>query len=111
MGGKAKNGRGDREFTRVQELSHENKRLKREIDRLRKQLRRPQESECEDCQDRRPAPEIVETRGPDRTCYNCREHRLVMIKYSKGADLWYIRACPGCKYKTRGKRYEPGVRD
>lgn len=109
--GKGKHFKTDRENSRVQELSHKNKELQREVARLRKENERlkyawvPSKEKLVE--------EKPEKRKKDRTCYHCGKGRLAMIKYGKPDGYWYYRGCdyPGCGYRTRSKKLTPEVEE
>lgn len=114
--------RTDSERTRVSQLSHENKKLKSEIKQLRKTIERLNSGWCPGCLKKYeqddfenngslPAPETVQMTVPNRICYSCNTGKLVLIKYYKMGECWYIRRCDVCKKQTKGKKYTPNVMD
>ncbi len=109
--GKGRHFKTDREHSRIQELSHKNKELQREIARLRRENERlrsqwvpPQETEVKELGDTKP-------KKKDRTCYECGKGKLVMIKYGRFDGEWYIRSCDTCGYRTRSKKLTPEVEE
>jgi hypothetical protein len=115
-----KGSRGDKEFSKIQKLAHENKKLKTEISRIRKNLNRLESGWCPGCLDRYdskdekmtlPEPCLTKPVGKDRTCFKCKEGKLRMVKYYKIAETWYYRKCDSCPHRTRGKKFTPDVQD
>lgn len=118
-----KSRRGSKEFSREQKLIHENKRLKREVSQLRKQLARidldrydtvkgiieqhyAQEREEE-------GKEILENLKKEWACRQCEDGHLEIFLYTKVDTTWYYRICsnaPRCKNRTKAQRYTPDVK-
>lgn len=109
--GKSKHFKGDRESSRVQELSYKNKELQRVVSKLRRELERYKHGWISS------GDEVVEQAEPkkkkDRTCHTCRKGKLAMIRYGKPDGYWYYRSCdlPGCGYRTRSKRLTEEVEE
>lgn len=108
--GRGKNARGDKEFSKLQHALHENKKLKREIARLRNYLDRSYNYEPSEPE------ETVESKThsvkakKDRVCFKCNEGRLVFFEYSHfDGELRYYRKCNCCPYRTKGKKLTPKV--
>jgi hypothetical protein len=123
MSRRGKSARTDSERTKVSQLSYENKKLKSEIAKLRKTLERLDANWCPGCLKKYEEPKDQEEKNlpnpdtfpvitaPDRTCHACHSDKLVIIKYYKMGECWYIRRCPSCKHQTKGKKYTPDVLD
>jgi hypothetical protein len=118
-----KSRRGDKEFTREQKLVHENKRLKKELAQLRKQLARIdldrydtvremieehyQEDKAQQGQ------EILENLKKTWACKECSDGHLEIFLYNKVGTTWYYRICsnaPKCKNRTLAQKYSPEVK-
>lgn len=117
-----KSRRGNREFSKEQKLLHENKKLKRELSQLRKQIARldldrydtvkeiiqqhyAQEREEE-------GKEILDNLKKEWACHQCDGH-LEIFLYTKINTTWYYRVCsnaPSCKNRTKSQRYTPDVK-
>lgn len=113
-----KKHRSDGEYSKVQKLSHENKKLRREILQLRNQLSHNYCPECngevEEVAENTKEFVIVEPpKAAPKLCHICQEGVLVLIRYEKfNGEEWYFRKCPteGCKNRTKGKKYTPDVK-
>jgi hypothetical protein len=112
-----KSPRTDNEFSKNDKTKHENKKLKQEVARLRKAILRLESGWCPNCTGT-PKEEVSSDPQPveiapkkDRSCYKCKEGKLVLIKYSKIGEIWYLRRCDGCQHTTRGKRWTDEVED
>jgi hypothetical protein len=114
-----KSRRGSKEFSREQELKHENQKLKRENGRLRKELARfdldrfnqIKEAIEESYQDERAQEgrEIIEKLKKEWACKepNCTGF-LEIFTYNRAGETWYYRICsnsPGCKNRTKAQKY------
>jgi hypothetical protein len=115
-----KSKRGSKEYSREQKLIHENKRLKRELSQLRKQLARIdldrydtvkemiqehyQEERAQEGQD------ILDNLKKSWTCHECHEGHLEIILYNKLDSTWYFRKCVNCGNRTKSQKYTPDVK-
>lgn len=119
-----KSRRGEREFGREKKLAHENKRLKKQISALRKQLARLdldrysnlketieqhyQEDEAQQGQD------ILDKVKQEWACHEAEcGGFLEIFTYSKMGTIWYYRICsnaPRCKNRTIAQKYSPEVK-
>jgi hypothetical protein len=123
MSRRGKAARTDSERSKISQLSHENKKLKAELAKLRKTLERLDANWCPGCLKKYEEPVTKDDEelpnpdtfpvfvAPDRTCHTCHADKLILIKYFKMGEAWYIRRCPSCKYQTKGKKYTPDVQD
>lgn len=113
-----KNTRGDKEFTRLQEALHENKKLKKEINQLRKQLARldlDRHSYVKDIVDEHLAQEEQQESAENMLkklkeawkCHNCKDGYLEIFTYNKINETWYRRECTNCSHATKAQRYSP----
>jgi hypothetical protein len=110
--GRRNGSRADKEYSKVQRLAYENKKLKREIARLRNELGRavdlidPDEEDVEEAQ----LSETKEDKKPrkvskDRTCHKCSEGKLQFHVYTKfNGESFYYRKCDNCPNRTKGKK-------
>jgi hypothetical protein len=118
-----KSRRGNREFTREQKLVHENKRLKKELAQLRKQLARidldrydtVREMIQEHYQEEKAQQglEILENLKKTWACKECADGHLEIFLYNKVGTTWYYRICsnaPKCKNRTLAQKYSPEVK-
>lgn len=112
-----KTRRGSREISREQKLTHENKRLKREVSTLRKQLARLDLDRFTNVKElieesytagqESAGKEVIETLKKIWACKECGEGYLQIILYNKLADTWYYRACTHCTHRTKAQKYDP----
>jgi len=117
------NGRpqkSDKEFSRVQKITHENNKLKEEIARYRKTIARIESGWCQECLKKYdnsdpdlelPEPIIENPPETGRTCYKCQDGKLSIVKYFKISEQWYYRKCNKCPNRTRGKRLTSDVKE
>lgn len=119
---KGRSPRNDAERTKLQIVSHENKQLKQELNRLRKLLDRLEEAppeNCPHCVQEYIAPETqkplknqpFDVLKPDRQCFKCHEGTLVIYKYNKIDQTWYYRKCTNCPHRTAGKKWSEEVKE
>ena len=112
----SRNTRGEKEHNRLQQLQHENSRLKREISKLRKQLGRidlDRHSYVKDIVDEHFAnQEQEETTGKmlerlkeEWKCHECHVGYLEISMYSKMGEPWYFRQCNNCPHRTKSQHY------
>lgn len=110
--------RGGKEYTRLQEVMHENKKLRKEISSLRKQLARldlDRHDYVKTIVDEHFASEEREestTKMLERLknawkCHNCGDGFLEIHLYSKMGEPWYFRQCSCCPNRTKSQRYDP----
>lgn len=118
-----KNTRGNKEYSRLQEVLHENNRLKKEISRLRKQLARldlDRHSYVRDIIEEHYAKEDQEATAEqllkklkeEWRCHSCLEGHLEIVMYSKLGIPWYFRRCSNlnCGHRTKSQPYSDKVR-
>jgi hypothetical protein len=115
----SKNTRGDKEYSKLQEMVHENKKLKREVASLRKQLARldlDRHSYVRDIVEEHLSQEHEETTTTQMLasmknewqCNSCGTGYLEIHLYNRPDGTFYYRMCNNCKKRTAGQRYEPG---
>lgn len=113
-----KSTRGDREYSRLQEVIHENKRLKRELSSLRKQLTRidlDRHAYVKEIIDEHYAKEDQEeTTGKmlkrlkeEWKCRKCHDGFLEIRIYTKINEAYYFRQCNNCSNRTKSQKYVP----
>lgn len=115
-----KSRRGSVELTREQKLISENKKLKRELSQIRKQLARVDldrfdtlREMIEDSRtDEQPefGAEFLERLKKTWLCDDCRQGHLEIILYSKRDSTWYYRKCSNCPNRTKAQEYSPEVK-
>lgn len=115
-----KSRRGAKELGREQKLIHENKRLKRELAQLRKQMARIdldrfetlremiEENQTEEHSEF--GADFLENLKKTWLCNDCRQGHLEIILYNKREDTWYYRACTHCENRTKSQKYSPEVK-
>jgi hypothetical protein len=118
-----KSKRSDKEFTKEQRLSKENRELKRELGHLRKQITRldgdrfetlrqmiVDQEETQRFQENIPSSNMKELKR-EWACQkeNCNGF-LEIVLYSKLSQTYYYRACNACSHRTPGKRYDTEVK-
>lgn len=113
----SKNTRGEKEYTRLQELIHENGRMKREISSLRKQLARldlDRHAFVKDIIDEHISRENAEESATKvlsklKESWRCREcgvGYLEIVIYNKVNETWYYRQCNNCEHRTKSQVYQ-----
>ncbi len=112
----ARNTRGDKEYTRVQEVLHENKKLKREISQLRKQLARLDldrlsyvkdivEEHCAEERNEISTEKMLQKMKEEWRCKECNAGFLEIHLYTRPDGTWYYRLCNNCDHRTRSQQY------
>lgn len=115
-----KSKRSDKEFTREQKLTQENKQLKQELGHLRKQISRLDASRIETikemCVDYEESKRFNENVGEigsslerlkkEWACNKCSGGFLQINLYPKLGESWYYRKCSDCNNRTLGQRYD-----
>lgn len=118
-----KTQRGEREYSREQQLLYQNKKLKREISSLRKQLARTNLDKFSSAKDLiekhyqddkgKEGQDIIEKLKKEWACRepNCAGY-LEIFTYTKMDQIWYFRRCnsPVCAHRTKSQLYTPEVR-
>ena len=120
----SKNTRAEKEFSREQRLVNENKKLKKELAHLRKQMSRIDmdrlETIREMCADQEEterfrektedATPTVDALRKEWACKECDSGYLEIFKFSKMDCLWYYRKCNSCPKRTRSQKYTSKVK-
>jgi regulator of replication initiation timing len=110
---KGRSSRGEKEYTKLQQVIHENKKLKIENARLRKQLSRAVDEDPDKFLEEKQEEFKVKTHSvkkKDRGCHQCGRGKLEFHEYSKAnGEQFYYRKCDFCPHRTRGKRLTPDV--
>jgi Zn finger protein HypA/HybF involved in hydrogenase expression len=112
--------RSKRELDDLQEVRHENKRLKREIDQLRKQLQRIDFRRFENLSklvDKQRKESIAEQKAKrlekakkQWLCHKCKEDYLRLLIYNPPVKgVMYYRQCGGCPNRTEMKPYNAAI--
>ncbi len=111
-----KNTRGSREFTREQRLSKENKQLKQELGRLKKQFARLdldrfdsvkemlEEHNSEDAP--QTGTQLLESLKQKWLCNDCRQSHLEIVIFTKMGQPHYFRKCTNCPNRTKSQCYD-----
>lgn len=119
-----KSKRSDKEFSKEQKLSKENKQLKKELLHLRKQISRLDSDRFETLRqivvDQEETQRFQENMGESNynlevlkrewACRDCEAGVLEIVLYSKISQTYYYRACNSCNNRTKGKRYGEQVK-
>lgn len=117
-----KTRRGDKEFSREQKLLHENRRLKRELSTLRKQMARLDLDRYSQVREiienhyqeerQQEGKDILENLKKTWACRECNEGYLEIFCYTKINQTWYYRICnnPSCGHRTKAQKYTPSVK-
>lgn len=114
----SKNSRGTKEYSRMQEALHENKKLKREIASLRKQLARIDldrhgyvkdilEEHYGEEQSEKTTEKMLQSLKDQWKCHKCPEGHLEIMLYDKLEETWYFRKCNKCPNRTVSQKYSP----
>ncbi len=109
----------DQEQSKLQRLAFENKKLRREIATLRKQLARidldryPQVKELVEKHEESDSSDghrFLEKIKEEWKCNQCNEGYLEIIIYSKLGNPWYLRKCNNCTNRTKAQKYTTEVK-
>ena len=114
----SKNSRGEKEYTRLQEIANENKRLKREVASLRKQLARLDldrhsyvreivEEHLSEEREETTTKQMLASMKNEWQCRSCGDGYLEIHVYTRPDGTFYYRMCNNCSKRTKGQRYEP----
>lgn len=114
----SRNTRGSKEYSRLQEYQNENKRLKREIASLRKQLARIDldrhgyvkgilEEHYASEGEERNAEKTLNKMKERWKCNECHNGYLEINIYTKVGNPWYFRKCNSCPHRTPSQQYFP----
>lgn len=116
----SKNTRSDKEYSRLQEALYENKKLKKEVSSLRKQLARLDVDrhvyvrdiieEHYAREDNKATMETIEASKSFWKCRKCSEGHLEILEYPKMGIMWYYRKCNNCKHRTKSQQMTPEVK-
>lgn len=111
-----KSRRGDKEFSKEQKLIHENRQLKREVSRLRKELARIDIAEMDreglevaDIEEKTEKLSKTQALKQKWLCNSCQEGHLEVILYSRMEKTFYFRKCTKCVHRTGAQEYKPTV--
>lgn len=117
-----KNTRGQKEYSREQELKYENAKLRREISSLRRQIARLDIDRYVDLREmveKQINIEENEARLEAQAkkmqkaypCFSCNNGHLEILKYPKADGIWYYRECSNssCMKRTKSQRYSDKV--
>jgi len=113
--GKSRNSRGDKEYSRLQELAHENKSLKKQVASLRKQLARIDLDRYASVKDtiqrsyqleeELEGKKILAKVKKEWKCNNCTSGHLEICLYNRPDGTHYFRKCDNCPHRTKSQRY------
>lgn len=114
----SRNTRGNKEYTRLQEIVNENKRLKKEMGSLRRQLAKldlDRHGYVRDIIEEHYAKEeqeettekMLKRLKEEWRCKVCSDGYLEVFTFNKGQETWYRRECNGCNHTTKSQRYDP----
>ena len=111
-----KSKRTDREFGREKRLSHENKKLKKEIAQLRKLLARVDLDRYSQVKDiiqehyqeekEQEGQDILDRLKQEWKCYKCSNGYLEITLYTRRDGTYYYRKCYECDNRTKSQRYD-----
>ena len=114
----------DKEFSQLDRLKHENRKLKRQISALRKQLERIDVSRWDNLQElvQKQAEEdkIVEKSKKNNrlkqkwACFQCDDGVLRLIILNRRDGVFYYRSCSACNNRTKPQKYHKlvdGIKD
>ena len=103
-----KRNHGYKEQTKLQQLIRENKELKREVSRLRKDLARIDitYNEEENIEEIESKPMVSKNKWK---CFECELGNLKLIIYQRRDSLFYFRKCNNCYNRTKSKKYSSEV--
>ena len=114
-----KSRRGVKEISREQALISENKGLKRDLAKIRKQLARIDldrfDTLREMIEENRSEAEpefgaaFLENLKRTWLCNDCRQGHLEIILYNKIDNTYYYRKCTNCPNRTKSQKHTPAV--
>jgi regulator of replication initiation timing len=114
-----KNRRGSKEYSKEQELVYENRKLRREIGHLRKQLARVDLDRYTHVKDiieksyrmeeELEGQKILQRLRAEWKCHECERGFLQIVTYNRPDATFYYRLCNVCAHRTKSQRYNPGV--
>jgi len=115
-----KSRRGDKEFTRERQLVKQNRQLKQEVSKLRKQLAKidldrystikemveehRMENKIENTKT------LLESMKETWKCNECDSGYLEIVIFNKVGSPWYYRCCSSCSKRTKSQKYTPEVK-
>tara|TARA_B100000902_G_C26972027_1_gene745891 strand:+ start:132 stop:506 length:375 start_codon:yes stop_codon:yes gene_type:complete len=109
----------DKELKEIQRLKHDNVALKRQLNRLRKQIARVNLDRFENVRDALEADhreDEQETKLAKQRrlierwqCFHCGEDYLRLLVINRPDGEFYFRKCPNCDHRTRMQRFDKGV--
>lgn len=112
-----KTKRNDKDFSREQKLINENKRLKRELSKIRKAMARLdldrydtiREMVQEHRTESQPefGADFLENLKKIWLCNDCRNGYLEIILFNKINSTYYYRKCNNCPNRTKSQKYDP----
>lgn len=117
MGKGRRNTRGDKEWSDRQKILNENKKLKKEVASLRKQLARTdldrysyvrdivQEHLAEE-KEEQTTTQMLQSMKNEWQCHDCGIGFLEIHLYNRPDGTFYYRKCNNCPHRTMGQRYE-----
>lgn len=115
-----KSRRGSKEFSREQALVHENKKLKRTISTLRKQLARIDldryehikntlENHYLEEEERETTKTVLNRLRAQWKCRSCPDGVLEIVLYTRAGNTQYFRQCNCCSNRTKSQTYTDSV--
>ena len=99
--------RGDKEYDEVQQLKHENKKLKRQNARLRKLLDRIDLNRLDELKEEE---EVAKERDEVWRCFDCGKGTLRMKTIELRDGMRYYRECDVCEKRTKMQRLTKDVK-
>lgn len=111
--GRSHNKNYDKEFSKVQKLANENKQLKKEVGRLRKEMDKLEHrySNLDDAVQQQYDEEYpitakdMEAQKKKWACHKCSKGVLKIIIVNKMGKAYYLRKCNSCPHKTKLQPY------
>ena len=110
---------GDREYDSLDKLKHENKRLKRQISALRKQVARIDINRYENLKDllqKHDQEDVSEqvVKEQERLkkkweCHSCKQGTLKLKIFERRDGIFYFRKCDSCDNRTKTKKHDESV--
>lgn len=112
-----KTQRGTKELDKFHKIVHENKRLKREIAQLKKQIARldldrgpmvtEMIAEAYSAGQEGLGAQVLDMLKKQWECKECHSGHLEITIYNKMFEPWYFRACTSCTNRTKAQKYDP----
>lgn len=108
-----KNTRGHKEFDQLQRFKSENRKLKRELSSLKKQLSRMDSEKYkdlrEDIKEQEEEQKLEKRLKSQWQCWECGKDHLRLRTFERRDGTFYYRVCNNCGHRTKMQKYHDKV--